>query len=198
MAKRSCTVLLLVLISLAARAQENVYVGAAIGNLDYSENYTDPILGHVSDTVSAWKVLGGFEFNRYIALEVAYGKSDDLMRSGAGNILPYGDVSLDLYADFATTSLTAIGQVPFDWGVLIGGLGYFRTEVDYLEVAFGECCGTQSAAFSVSDEGLAAKLGIEWRFGRFGTRYGIRLEYDWYDLNSFDLSSVGLAATYGF
>jgi len=198
MKKQSCAVVLLALIGAAAHAQENIYVGIGYGNLSYEENYIDPILGQVSDTAGAWKLIGGFEFNEHIAMEIGYGRSDDFRQSGSANILPFGGIDLDLYADFTTSSLTAVGQLPFEWGVLLGGLGYYRTDADYLQVAFLECCGLDSQAFTVSDDGLAAKLGIEWRFGRFGTRYGIRLEYDWYDVDSVDLNSVGLALTYGF
>ena len=45
---------------------------------------------------------------------------------------------------------------------------------------------------------MTALLGVEWRFGRFGTRYGLRLEYEWWDIDAVSTSAVGLAFSYGF
>jgi len=43
-----------------------------------------------------------------------------------------------------------------------------------------------------------AQLGIEWRFGRFGTGFGVRLEYEWWDISDVDASTVGAGISYRF
>jgi hypothetical protein len=88
--------------------------------------------------------------------------------------------------------------LPFDSFVLLGGLGYFSASGDFAEYAVIECCGPETAAGSFEDDGMMAQFGVEWRFGRFGTSYGIRLEYEWWDLSGVDSSTLGLAFTYGF
>jgi hypothetical protein len=82
--------------------------------------------------------------------------------------------------------------------VLLGGLGYFSSNNSYNEVISAQCCGSIVDANSISSNGLMATVGMEWRFGRFGTRYGLRVEYEWWDLKDIDSSTIGIALSYGF
>lgn len=181
-----------------ANAQEGIYVGVGLGNFDFQETRTDPLLGQVTGDVSIAKIFGGFEINDYFAIEISYGETSDLSQSVIGNIPPLGNVNYNLNQDFAMTSLKAIGQYPMDWGALLGGLGYFSSENDFREFGTADCCSPLSNSGTYSDEGMSAMIGIEWRFGRFGTRYGFRLEYEWWDINLTDSSALGLAFSYGF
>jgi hypothetical protein len=61
-----------------------------------------------------------------------------------------------------------------------------------------ECCGPFSASTSFGDEGMMAVLGVEWRFGRFGTGVGIRVEYEWLDVEDASGSTVGIGVAYRF
>ena len=96
------------------------------------------------------------------------------------------------------TNLSAVGQLPLEWGVLMAGLGYYSSENDFVEELMADCCGSITNGNSISDNGVSAMLGIEWRFGRFGTRYGVRLEYEWWDISSVDASAIGIGFSYGF
>jgi hypothetical protein len=181
-----------------AEAQESIYVGLGFGQFSYEEEFLDPVFGTVSDSVASWKLFGGFEVNDYLALEVSYGVDDSIEQSGSATILPFGDITAQLDIDLKKTSFKAVGRLPFDSFVLLGGLGYFSASGDFAEYAVIECCGTETAAGSFEDDGMMAQFGVEWRFGRFGTSYGIRLEYEWWDLSGVDSSTLGLAFTYGF
>jgi hypothetical protein len=212
MQKSSCAVLLLALISAAAHAQESMYVGFGYGGFDYKEQSTDPVLGNVRDTIASYKLFGGFEFNDNFSIEASYGETDDLMQSGSivatvgidGGIYPNTDASRNLNIDFASTTLRALGQVPLGWGVFIGGVGYHRTDGDVRQTTvldnslFPTTPVVISDSFTISSSGLMATLALEWRFGRFGTRYGIRVEYEWWDLDAVDATTIGLGVTYGF
>lgn len=182
----------------AANAQEGIYVGVGIGSFDFQEALTDPLLGQVAGDVSIAKIFGGFEINNYFAIEISYGETSDLSQSVMGNFPTLGNVNYNLTQDFAMTSLKAVGQYPMDWGAFLGGLGYFSSENDYREFGTADCCNPLSNSGTFSDEGLSAMIGLEWRFGRFGTRYGFRLEYEWWDIDLTDSSAVGLAFSYGF
>lgn len=203
MKTRFCVVVLLSLIGAVVHAQESMYAGIGYGSFSYSESTGDAILGDVEDSEARWKLFGGFEFNDNVALEIQYGKSGDLIDSKTAFLLLDDDAVPDeitgrLVTDFTITALNAIGQVPFEWGALLGGIGYFSSDSSFTAVANAPCCGSLSNSGSISDNGLSAMLGIEYRFGRFGTRYGIRLEYEWWDMGDVDTSAIGLALSYGF
>jgi hypothetical protein len=182
----------------AAHAQEGIYVGVGLGNFDFQESFTDPLLGRVGDKVKVSKIFGGFEINDYLAIEIAYGETSDLSQSVMANFPSLGNVNYSLTQDFTMTSLKGIGQYPMDWGALLGGLGYFSSENDFRESGTADCCPPLSNSGTISDNGMAAMLGVEWRFGRFGTRYAFRLEYEWWDMDLSDSSAVGVAFSYGF
>lgn len=193
--------LLVCLMTLAASgvaAQENVYVGLGIGEFDYEEQFVDPILGQVSDTVSAYKLFGGFEFNDYLAVEISYGKDDSIIDSESVVIPPFGNVFYRIDMEFTKTALRAVGQLPLDSIVLLAGIGYFSSEGDLEEFFDVETQGQFANEISLNDDGMTAMLGVEWRFGRFGTRYALRAEYEWWDMSEVDASTVGLAFSYGF
>jgi hypothetical protein len=201
---RTTPFLLLALLGSAASAQESIYVGIGFGNFDYSETASNPDFGRVSDTALIKKFFGGFEINDYFTLEVSYSKTDDLRYEASAvfddpmfpgsNVLVTGRIE----TDFTMTTFSGLGQVPFEWGALLAGLGYFSADSDYSEVYTATGFNTFRSNVSFTDDGLMAMLGIEWRFGRFGTRYGIRLEYEWWDMSDIDTSSVGLGVSYGF
>jgi Outer membrane protein beta-barrel domain len=194
---RALTVLLLVLAAMPVYAQDSVYVGLGLGSFDYREKGLDPDLGRVGETVSNTRLFGGFEFNEHFAIEVSYGQTGAVHAQGSGFDPQVGDYTAVLKTDVTMSVLSAVGQLPRDWGVLLGGLGYFSSSSDFTEDFSAFCCSFRNEG-TINDNGLAAKLGIEWRFGRFGTRFGVRLEYDWFDISNVNASALGLALSYGF
>lgn len=182
----------------AAFGQDTIYVGVGVGTFSYDETFVSNILGQVSDEVTNRKLFGGFEFNEHFTFEMSYAKTADIRQSGTANVPPFGDVTDVLVMDFTMTALTAVGQLPFNWGALLGGLGYFSSDNGFTDTLTADCCDPSVVSSSISDDGMTALVGIEWRFGRFDTRYGIRLEYQWWDIADADASSVGIAVSYGF
>lgn len=188
----------LVLAASPALAQEGIYVGVGLGNFDYTED--GAILGPsaLDDAVSAWRVYGGFELNEHLAFEVRYSASGQIGESFSGTSTAVGDYSGTIDADFATTSFAAMGLLPRDWGTLVGGLGYFSNEANVDFSLTAECCGTLTDGGTVREGGLMAIVGAEWRFGRFGTGIGLRLEYEWLDLEDASASTIGVGVAYRF
>ena len=194
---RRILVLALILAAPVAAAQEG-YVGLSFGSFDYEEEASDPILGLVSDTVGQYKLFGGFEIVQYLAIQVDYTKVGGIEDTASFDTLQFGRVDYFLDMDMTITSVAAVGMLPKDWGALIAGIGYYSSELDFREAAILECCDTVTSDGTINDDGLQAMLGIEWRFGRFGARYAIRLEYNWFDMDGTDTSSLGLGFLYGF
>jgi hypothetical protein len=195
---RVITVVLLSLSTLPALAQDGMYVGLGLGRLDYEEGGFSPAFGNtLADTVLSYKVYGGFEFNQYVAAEISYGKADEVAGGASGNDPDVGNFETSIRTEFTTTVIKVVGQLPLEWGVLIGGIGYFETNAD-VRIDLTTDLGSFSGSGSASDDGLAAMFGIEWRFGRFGTGYGVRLEYEWWDLQNADASTIGVGMSYRF
>lgn len=188
----------LALAALPATAQEGIYVGAGFGSFDYAEE--TPLLAPETfeDRVPAWRIYGGFEFNDHFGFEIRYGGTDSIEQRFTTTDPDLGELTLEFSQDFRTTSALVIGMLPNDWGTLFGGIGYFDSSAETrLEVTTTD--GTLgSDKITLTDNGLAAALGIEWRFGRFGTGYGIRLEYEWLDVDGADGSTIGVGASYRF
>jgi hypothetical protein len=187
-----------VLLGGPAVAQDSYYIGVGVGSFDYRESFVDSLYGRVDDSVTTYELFGGFEFNEHVALEISYRTTDDIMAVGSATVAPFGLISGRLTSDFSMTSLVGLGQIPFEWGALIGGLGYFSSENDFREDLMADTFAPFVSSGSYNDDGLTAALGIEWRFGRFGARYGVRLEYEWWDIDAAEASAIGVGFSYGF
>jgi hypothetical protein len=195
---RHFPILLGLLVSPLSYAQDAIYVGVGVYQFDYEENIPNVVISGISDTSSAYKLFGGFQFNDYLAMEIGFGQSGDLTYNVVRNVPGFGETNYSLMSDFKISSLKAMGLLPMEWGVLLAGLGTFRADNDFREDILTECCGLLSGDGSFTDTGLTASFGVEWRFGRFGTIYGVRLEYEWWDMDDIDTSQVGFAFSYGF
>jgi hypothetical protein len=196
---RRLLALLLVSAVSIAEAQETGYVGLSFGSFDYEEEFVDSILGRqVSDSIDFYKVFGGFEINQYFGIEVGYGKAGDVEEAASVTDLDFGDGTYQLDMDLTITAVKAVAFLPKEWGALLGGLGYYSSELDFRESVFFETGDSFAASGTINDDGMMAIVGIEWRFGRFGARYGVRLEYEWMDMDSVEASAVSLGAFYGF
>lgn len=181
----------------AAHAQEGIYVGLGVGSFDYEEQIVDPLYGQVSDSAAMKKIIAGFEFNRNVGIEFGYGETGDLTATGQVDHPVFGVVTGNLRTDLKITSLKLLGQWPLDWGVVLGGIGYFTSDNEVVDRQSAACCQANSN-FTVTDTGLFAMVGFEYRWGRFGTRWGARLEYEHFDIEDLDTSNIGIALTYGF
>lgn len=195
---RAMAIVVLALAASPAFAQEGMYVGLGFGGFDYEENAAFLAPSPFEGTVSSLKVYGGFEFNPNFGFEIRYGVTDEIGQNFSGTDPLAGDFSGRIGIDFTTTSAVAMGFLPKDWGALFGGIGYFSSDSDAALQLTADCCGTINDSISVSDEGLMALLGIEWRFGRFGTGVGIRLEYEWLDVDAASGSTLGIGVAYRF
>jgi OOP family OmpA-OmpF porin len=195
---RAIAVVALALLASPALAQEGIYVGLGLGSFSYEEDSAFLAPGPFEDSVSSWKIYGGFEFNENFGFEVRYGATEEFEQTFSGMDQFLGNFSTTFDVGFTTTSLVGMGFLPNDWGTLFGGIGYFDTDIDADFVLESDNLGTITDELSIGDDGLMAVLGIEWRFGRFGTGVGVRIEYEWLDAEDADASTVGVGVSYRF
>jgi opacity protein-like surface antigen len=195
---RAIAVVGLALLATPAFAQEGIYVGVGVGSFDYEEDTAFLVPRPFADTVSSWKLYGGFELNEYFAFEIRYGQTDEIEQRFSSMNPDLGDFSERFGVDFTTTSGVAMGVLPLEWGALIGGLGYFSTDAKIGYEITADCCGSFANSISIGDDGLMAVMGLEWRVGRFGTGVGVRLEYEWLDVEDANGSTLGIGVAYRF
>jgi hypothetical protein len=190
---RSGVVLALALSGCSVAAQElSVYTGVAIGVFDHK----NPDGGDFSDSVSSWKIYGGFQPVQYFGVEVAYGRTDAIEGGASGSPLSVGVRRFHVAnrVDFTLTTLKAMGHLPFEWGALWFGYGQFRMNAD---AEFTLSPGDRRS-MSVSDDGEMAALGIEWRLRRFDRSIDVRLEYEWLNFPFADASTIAIGVAYRF
>ena len=195
---RIITIVALACFGHPAFGQEGIYVGLGFGSFDYEEESAFLAPSPLEDTVASWRLYGGFEFSEHIGVEVRYGQTEEIDQRFSGTDPVLGGFSGRFDMTFATTSVVAMGALPMDWGALLGGIGYFDIEADADLAVTTDCCGMLTNSVTLGDDGVMAVLGAEWRFGRFGTGWGLRLEYEWLDVENADGSTLGLGVAYRF
>ena len=194
---RTFVLFVLSLVAIPTLAQEGMYAGVGYGSFDFDENDIDAVFGNRSDTVDTYKLFGGFEVNEHLSLEISYGATQDLRNTLTATDPIIGVFTTSVATEFTITTVKAIGQLPLDWGILMAGLGYYDLDAD-IQLRLDSSLGSFESGGTVGDDGMMAMLGIEWRFGRFGTGYGIRLEYEKWDLDGADASTIGIGASFRF
>jgi OmpA-OmpF porin, OOP family len=107
--------------SLAALAQENrPYLGAALGQSKFKE-WCDPTLAACDDKDTAWKLFGGYRFNRYLAMEASY--------VDWGKVTATGATGARATADQQSYGIAALGSLQIGpQFTAFGKLGFLRTE----------------------------------------------------------------------
>ena len=164
-----------IMLAATAQGQPGFYAGASIGSSDFELDD-----GEVATDDIGYKVFGGYDFNRYFAIELAYFDGGTLIE----------DI-FDLTLGVSGFIGSAVGSVPLgDSFALFAKLGYAAYDVD-VDSAF---LGLQSEADSDSDLAYGAGLAV-----RFAERWEIRVEYEALDLSEgADFSMTSVSGLYRF
>jgi OmpA-OmpF porin, OOP family len=163
----------------SAQAQDmGFYIGGAIGQAEL-KGACDGLPAGTScdDKDSAWKVLGGYQFNRNLAVELGYANLGEASASLAG---------VTANVEVTAWDLVAVGSFPIvDKFSVYGKLGMFRSEAE----------GTSNVGASADDSetGFTFGLGLRYDFTR---NLGVRLEWQRYtevdEDTDVNLMSVGV------
>jgi OmpA-OmpF porin, OOP family len=164
-------------VATSAQAQESgFYVGASVGEA------TDEISDvGFKDSDTAFKVFGGYAFNKYFGVELAYIDAgtfeDDL-----------GPINVQLDASGVIASL--VGSLPLGENIsLFGKLGVAFSETDQTLRQ-----GSFRASESESSEDLAYSAGGAVHLGKFT----LRAEYEVVDVSDADFNAVFVSALFKF
>ena len=138
-------------LAMAGPAAAQLYLGATIGQAEFKEGCLGT--GECDDSDSAWRILGGFQFNKFFAVEAGY---YDFGEASSGT------VKLEAEA----FELVAVGSFHFtDRFSVYGKLGGYQ--------------GTLEGAGTDEDNtDLTYGIGARWDFTK---RLGVRAEWQRYE-----------------
>jgi OOP family OmpA-OmpF porin len=160
-------------ISLLASAQDaGFYAGAAVGQSRISDA-CEGVTVACDDKDTAWKVFGGYQFNKNFGAEVGY---VDLGKATANGVITGVTVSAD--AKVKGFEVLGVGTLPIANNFsAYGKLGFFRWDLDVS--ATGVISGF-SATVSASETGTDFTFGLGLKYD-FAKNIGARLEWQRYN-----------------
>lgn len=173
-------------VAAGGRAEQGFYVGGGFGQSVFqTESVSDlesdlagaGITGSidVDDTDTAWKLFGGYQFFKHLAVEGAYVDLGELK----ADINVTAPLPVTGSAKFEATGfqVAAVGTYPFANGFgIFGKLGLMYWDV---ETEVTATSGVASASASASETGLDPIAGVGARY-QFQNNVGIRVEWERY------------------
>jgi hypothetical protein len=189
-------VAMLAVATTAAGAQDvdsGWYAGIGIGALSHDEAIAPDI--YVTDAVAATKLFGGFRWNSRWGLELSYVDSSSIDSAPDGLGLLADQFSSVYSTQIEALTIRPMAYLPVSWGTLFGGLGFYGGD-RRSDPAIGAPLGFGSLPTSIeaSDSGATLLLGTEWPIGSLR----LRAEYEWWDVERANSSSLGLGLSYRF
>ena len=175
--KNTMSVLLFLALTSGVAFADNdgLYIGGSVGltNLEDGDGgfaYEDNPFGY--------KIIGGYKFSNFLAVEGAYANLGEASDDVAG----FGDVD----AEFSGVSATALAIVPLTVLDVFGKLGYYSGDIEVS--AFG-------VTGDESESGVTAGAGV--MFNLIPT-LSFRGDIDWYDTDLDTLWSANIGLTFSF
>ena len=172
-------------ISHAQELDSGPYIGIGLASFNYEESLSG--FGSFDDSTSATKIYGGYQFNETWAVEGSWESSGTVEQTSTLTIPPFAPITTRLGADFEALTVRGVGFLPFSWGDLFGGIGYYDGD----SAAFAEVDDGMGTVIRVegegSDNGLTLLGGVQWDFSSIS----LRLEYEWWDIDGGDATAIG-------
>lgn len=180
-------------VSVTAQAQKTgFFVGGAVGRLDYNIDTSPQATGGLNVTSkdekeTGWKVYGGYQFNKYIGVDVSYVGLGTFSAKGTTSGLPFT-------ANVKTNglALALVGTLPVsDNFAVFGRIGGIRTK--------SKATGTVSTVqITDSDYTNGSLVGVGLRYN-FTPQFALRLEAERFGLGDGDSANFySLGAQYTF
>ena len=161
---------LAILVATPAWSQDaGFYLGASIGQ-SRAKDFCDDSGGFsCDDKDTAWKLFGGYQFNRHLAVEAGY---TDLGEVGASGVL--SGVSVRGTVEVTAFELMGVGSFPvMDRFALYGKLGVYRAETEQ------SVTGTLGT-ITVTDNASENNTDLTFAFGaRFDITRNLGIRAEW-------------------
>ena len=169
----------------AGQAKAQAYLGGSIGQSDIDEQIATGLItgGSVDGTDSAFKIFGGYMFNRHFGLEAAYVDLGEATYSGNFVGLPVTGGRVEL----SGVNISALGALPIgERFSLFGKIGLFMWDAEASDTTGG-------VPFSAQQDGTDLSFGIGLGY-QFTRNLGVRAEWEMFTTEDAESSliSVGL------
>ena len=169
----------------ASQASAEAYLGGSIGQSDIDDEITTGLItaGTVDGKDSAFKIFGGYMFNRHFGIEGAYVDLGEV--SYSGNF--FGTPVTGGRVEVSGVNISALGALPINEQFSVfGKIGLFLWDAEANDTTGG-------APFSAKEDGtdLSFGVGVSYNFTR---NLGVRAEWEMFEAADADatLLSVGL------
>jgi len=171
-----------------ASAQQ-FFVGGSIGQSDIDDEIATGLIdsGSVDGKDTAWKIFGGYMFNRNLGVEAAYINLGEVAYSGTFSGLPVTGGKVELTA----FNIAALGNLPINEQFSVfGKIGLFMWDAEASDTTGG-------VPFSAKDDGTDISFGVGLAYN-FTPNFGVRAEYELFKTDNADASLISIGAVWRF
>jgi OmpA-OmpF porin, OOP family len=166
--------------AIAQSPDAGFYLGGALGQSKFKEwcdtGGSTITLPRCEDSDTAWKLLGGYRFNRYVAAEASYIRWGEVSASTSTNV----DVAAEQYS----YGLAVVGTLPLGPGFeLFGKAGFVMTEQETRRIR------PNPSTVNRDETELHYGLGAKYAFTR---NWAVRAEWENTDKLKVEMLSIGV------
>jgi OOP family OmpA-OmpF porin len=160
--------------------ESRFYVGGALGQSTLKA-WCDPTLASCKDTDTAWKLFGGYRFNRHIAVEASY--------IDWGEVTATSSFGVNVAADQQSYGIGAVGSLQIGpQFTVFGKLGLLRTEQETRRIS-----GPSPSTFQRDENELHYGLGVKYNVAK---NWSLRAEWENTDKLEVQMLSIGAEFTF--
>jgi OOP family OmpA-OmpF porin len=157
------------------------YLGGSLGQATFTE-WCDASALTCDDKDSAWKLLGGYRFNQYFAIEATY---IDWGKATGSAFSPSLGQNVAISAEQTSMGAAAVGSFPLTPQFsLFGKAGFLLTEQDIRRRAPG-------VSSTISGDETELHYGVGGRFA-FAPNWAVRAEWEKTEKLKVELFSIGV------
>jgi OmpA-OmpF porin, OOP family len=169
------------------------FVGGSVGQSDIDDEITTGLIdsGTVDGKDTAFKIFGGYMFNRHFGVEAAYIDLGEVSYSGTffGAPVTGGTVELTAF------NVSVLGNFPVNEQFSVfGKIGLFSWEAEANDTTGG-------IPFSADDDGTDVSFGVGVAYN-FTRNFGLRAEYELFKIESqsedADVGLISIGAVWRF
>ena len=175
----------------ATQALAEAFIGGSIGQGDIGDEITTGLIDGnqtIDGKDTAWKIFGGYMFNRHFGLEAAYVNLGELSYSGTfqGAAVTGGKVEL------SGINIAALGAYPVtEQFSVFGKIGLFLWDAEASDTTAG------LGAFSAKEDGTDVSFGVGVGYN-FTRNLGVRAEWEMFKADEADASLISIGLVWRF
>lgn len=173
----------------ATHASAQFFLGGSIGQSDVDDEITTGLIdsGTVDGKDTAWKIFGGYMFNRHFGIEAAYINAGEVSYSGTFSGFPVTGGKVELTA----FNVSVLGNLPINEQFSVfGKVGLFSWEAEASDITGG-------FPFSGSEDGTDISFGVGVGYN-FTPNFGVRAEYELFQTDNADASLISIGLVWRF